>query len=481
MKRLVCGVAAVLALAALSAIEVNEGELQATGATAGAVQFENYGGPHSVIESANAIAEIGASLGRAVAAMPDEYAEIQPTGKYTLIHAVGGAGEGRLDADILVLNATAGVDHIRNLRRIIGGYVQTAYGYDAADADAIATFITVYNAVYRSDIAAFARKYKESVVQLLDARTVGLSTRWQDWAGGTQIVIPLGTFRDDGSLSVDTSIISDERVREALRKEEGRAVETREQLTALKEREGADAAQKAKEAQREATEKRSAGDKAGAAEAARTATEQQELADRKRTEVQAEKSDIERDRQALERLPVADERDYITVLFSAHGTDDRFTLVTVDGTHGTVVREAAGGQIRRDVVYAVHGVTVRGADGEERSFDELYLAVCGENSGKSAVRLCLISSAMQEIVKESTETLSERSPLVLIDGGYYVIIAADGGHYVAVYDKSLQLRHRSEVSVSPTTPLNQTPQGLLVSAADGTPHLLNTTDLRTIW
>ena len=487
MKKIVCAFAAAFALATAGAIEVNEGELQAAGAETGAIQFENYGGPHAVIETANAIVGIGSALGRRVAENPDESAVLDPNGKYTLIHAVDADDSGKLDADILVLNANAGVDHIRNLRRIITGYLQAAYRYDPADAETIATFITVYNAVYRGDFASFTSKYKESVTAHLVPERVGLSTRWQDWAGGTQIVIPLGTFRDDGTRSVDTSTISDEKVIDALRKEDDKAVEKREQLADIKERESTDAQQKANDAQKDATQKRSEGDKAGAAKSAQTATEQQQIADRKRTEVQEEKNDIAHDKKALEKeaaeqektAPV-DESNYIVGLF-ANSAGSAYTLTTVDGATGTVVREAAVSQIRRDVVYAVHNVTITDDEGQENRFDELYLAVCGENSGKSAVRLCLIDSKSMEIQKESAETLSEQSPLVPLADGYCVIVQEDGTCYAAIYDKALTQLAKSEAAVSPATPFNQTPQGILVSDRDGKPHLLKTSDLSTIW
>ena len=473
--------AAAFALSSLAAIEVNEGELEAASSAATTIQFENYAGPHAVIETADAITGIGTALGRAVADAPDDYAEIQPAGKYTLIHAVSADDSGKLDADILVLNATAGVDHIRNLRRILTGYLVAAYSYETAEADAIATFITVYNAVYRGEISTFIEKYKSSVVQLLDASKVGLSTRWQEWAGNTQIVIPLGTFREDGSLSVDTSTISDEKVLDALRKEDDKSVEKREQLNAIKEKESTDAQQKANEAQKDAAQKRSEGDKEGAKASAKTATEQQQIADRKRTEVQEEQKDIERDKKALEKEEAVDENGYLVGLFSADNKGSRFTLVTVDGADGKVVREAAVSQIRSAVVYAVHGIMVTNDEGERKNYDELYLAICGENSGKSAVRLCLIDSKGVEIVKESAETLSEHSPLVPLGDGYCVIIAEAGKYYAAIYDKTLTQLHKSAVAVSPATPFNQTPQGLLVSDSDGKPHLLKTDDLSTIW
>lgn len=472
MKRFVCGVAAAFALFAASAIEVNESEIKATSQEAEKIQFENYAGPHTVIESADAIRNIGISLGSRIAEAPEENATYDPAGKYTLVHAVStnadSAAEesGKFDADILVLNSTAGVDHINNLRRIVAGFVQAAYGYTADEADTLAIFVTVYNAVYRGEMGTFIEKYKNAVVEQLTESRAGLSTNWRDWAGGTQIVIPLGTSPDGTPVGIDTSTISDENVIEALRKEDDHAIETREKLNDIKSRESGDAAQNAKDAQKDAAQKKQEGDKAGAAKSAQTASEQQQIADKKRGEVQAENKALADDKKELAGQAQTDEAALVTGLFSADNKGTLYTLVTVDGTTGKVVRRSDLKHIRSAVVYAVDG---------------LYLAICGENKGKAAVRLCLIDSTSLEIAQESKETLSESSPLVSANGGWYAIVQEGGSCYAAFFDKTLTMKYKSDVPVSPATPFNQTAQGILVSEPNGKPHLLDAGNLSTVW
>ncbi|MBR6154665.1 MAG: hypothetical protein IKQ43_09565, partial [Treponema sp.] len=273
MKKIFCTLMMTSALLVSAfALNVDEVELKVPGSV-DAVQFENYGGPHAHIDTADAIVNIGAELGRDVAADLEKSEYYRPNAKYSLIHVVDpSVTEGR-DADILILNETAGVDHIKNLRRIVTGFLQAAYNYSREDAEVIATYVTVYNAVYRQQIQVFQERYKPAVLSYLDADKVGLSTNWEDWAGKTQIVIPLNDV-NSGISVVDTTTISDDKVVEALRQEEDKAIEVREDMTDLKQREATSATEKAQEAQKDATVQRNAGNTEQATQSAKTAITQ---------------------------------------------------------------------------------------------------------------------------------------------------------------------------------------------------------------
>lgn len=200
------------------------------------VEFINYEGPHSVVESAESIRSIGSALGSVIASGAARAGE---AGRYLVIHAVDPSVKEGLDADILIVGEGARVDHIRNLRRIIAGYLQAAYKYSPEDADTLATFITVYNAVYRGNLAYFGSKYKPVVMKELDAATAGLALRWDEWPGRSRIVIPLSSRAGSGVVgSVDTSPITDKATVESLGREAGTeaAIEDRQDMVDLKER-----------------------------------------------------------------------------------------------------------------------------------------------------------------------------------------------------------------------------------------------------
>lgn len=478
MKKRFCVLALCAAmLVRLAAIEVAEQELRVPGSDA--IQFENYGGPYAVIESADAIIGIGTALGTEVAAALETAATIQPGAKYTLVHVVGDQAQDGLDADILLLNETAGVDHIRNLRRIVTGYLEAAYGYTRDDAETLATFVTVYNAVYRGQLAVFGEKYKDSVLQQLSEADVGLSTNWQDWAGHTQLVIPLNDVTSTDA-AVDTTTISDENVMEALREEADKGIAEREALADIKEREAAGAAEKAQAAQKDAAQQRKDGDTAGAAQSAQESTAQQQIADRKSAEVKNDRQSIAKDKETIAAAAPGAER-YLTGLFVADAAKGLYRLVTLDGDTGAIIRRSPVAQIRGKTVYGVSGVTVTQEDGTTVTFPELYLAVCGVNEGKSAVKLCLLDTERLELQKQSAETLAEGTSLVPYNGVFYAVVQQGKECFAAAFDKNLAMTQKSALAVKPTTPFNITDRGILVTAADGNPRLLDPRDLSTLW
>lgn len=254
---------AVLAVALLSstaaALEVDRTEIRRTNGEI--VEFQNYNGPHAIVESASSITAIGNSLGRQVSSNVNKPGSYNANGKYSVIHAYDASETGKYDADIIFINANASVDHIRNLRRIIAGYLTSAYGYSASDASTLATFVTVYNAVYRGQLDVFKARYKNAVTKNLTAADCGLSTRWSDWPGHSQIVIPLFDLNSDLS-SVDTSVISDGKVVDSMREQDDRGVDERKNLVDLKEREAEKYAEKAQQEQDKADDARKTADTA---------------------------------------------------------------------------------------------------------------------------------------------------------------------------------------------------------------------------
>jgi hypothetical protein len=207
--------AAIVLCTVVPALDVDESEISS--ARGAAIEFINYEGPHAVIQTAAEIRGIGQSLGTSIAGGEKRAGEI---GRYFVIHAVDPAVKTGLDADIIVLGEGARVDHVKNLRRIVAGYLEKAYGYSTKDADTLAVFITIYNAVHRGDVGYFASKYKPVVTKELSPANAGLSVRWDEWAGRSRIVIPLTTKAGSGVLgSVDTTPITDKSTVQGLKAE----------------------------------------------------------------------------------------------------------------------------------------------------------------------------------------------------------------------------------------------------------------------
>jgi Borrelia P83/100 protein len=276
--RLVALAACLLALAALDStaqaaggLSPDKGEIES--ASSAKIVFVSYEGPSTRIDSATNIAGIGSSLGN----------ELRGSGgparagdaRYRVIRAVDLTVKEGLDADIIVLGQDAQVDHIRNLRRIIAGYLSAAWGYSEKDAATLAVFVTVYNAVHRGEMKYFDAKYKAVVRKELSPESAGLALNYTEWPGKSRIVIPLSAGAKVGALgAIDTGAVSDKKVAESLKAQPDKGVPDRQALVDVKERE---AAQKQADADKQkadlaAAEKKLADDKAKA-EADRAALE----------------------------------------------------------------------------------------------------------------------------------------------------------------------------------------------------------------
>ncbi len=249
MKKFTAFVAAVFfAATSLSALSVDRDELNTTQNTT--IEFINYVGPHKVIDSLEAIKAIGTALGTVISKDVTVASDAGNKAKYYVIHAVDPSENGKLDADILIIGKDALVDHIRNMRHIIASYLSAAYGYTEQDAQTIATFVTVYNAVYRGDMETFNKKYKNAVTKNLTSENCGLSVNYKDWAGKSEIVIPL--FDVKGGIStVDTSVISDTKVVDSMQEDDDKNIDSRKDMVDLKEREAEKATEKAQDSQQQ--------------------------------------------------------------------------------------------------------------------------------------------------------------------------------------------------------------------------------------
>lgn len=511
----------------LFAVEVNKKELESV--SEDAVVFENYTGPHSVINTAAQISGIGSSLGKVISKNVEEKGTAGTVARYQVIHAVDPSETGKLDADIFVIGTSSTIDHIKNVRRIIAGYLAQTYGYSAADANTIATFVTVYNAVYRNKLNVYQQKYKKIVTDNLSQEKCGIALSYKEWPGNTQIVIPLNDVKG-GLSSVDTSVISDKQVVKSMQGEEDKGVESRKQMVDIKEREADNAQEQANAAQKKATEEtaklneaqakaeqaeKDAVDAKMAAEEAKQKAEEnpedkqaqkeaeeaqekaeeaqkeaeeqkqsvieqaekaeeakeeaaaaQAKADTKRTEAQSERTSIAQDQQTLVREQTVNES--APSVYGLKAVDELgvlSTLVKLNATNGNVIKESPVTVIRSRTICEA---------------GENYIAIAGTTIGNGAVKLVLIDKENMEIVKESNETVAETSVLVENNGNYYCVIQEGSNWVVAKFNSNADNLLKSPVSVKQATPITVTSNGILVTTTSNKPVLLNTKDLTII-
>ena len=511
----------------LCAQKVDEEELKSAGNDT--IVFINYTGPHSKIDSLASIKQLGSNLGTVVAKDTSKATSAGNPAKYSVIHAIDPEETGKLDADIILVGADATVDHIDNLRRIIASYLVAAYGYSEKDAETVAVFVTVYNAVYRGNFDAYQKKYKKIVLDNLSPSNCGLSVNYTDWPGKSQIVIPL--YDVNGGLStVDTSVISDTQVVKSMQEDDGKNVESRKEMVDIKEREAENASQKAQEAQKnavqeqkklteekqkteaaqqeaetaqkeaetaqkkadenpddaeaqkeaeekkiEAEEKQVAYEEqktaqeeqqAAADNAAKEAAEQQAVADKKTSEAQEERKTIAQDQAEVIKKEI--ENAAAPSVYGIELTNDATMLsglIKVNTSTGEVIKSSPVTYIRNRTMFQA---------------GENFVAIAGENKGNGTVKLVLLSPDTMEIIKESNETVAENSVLVQDNGEYYCIVQDGKISTLAKYDSELNLKLKSSASLKPATPVTIAGQHIVVTGADGNVKVLDKSDLNEI-
>lgn len=504
----------VLSMLPLAALEVDKEELKSVGSDT--VVFINYTGPQSVIQTKSQIAEIGAGMGRNVAVDPSKSGNFGSSSKYQIIHAIDPSQTDKLDADILIIGPNATVDHIKNLRTIISSYLVSAYDYSQSDADTLAVFITVYNAVYRGNLDAYNQKYKSVVMNNLTSDKAGLSVNYEEWPGKSQIVIPLAKI-GGGLSTIDTSVISDENVVDSMQEDDDKGIDDRKKLVDIKEREAEEATEKAQTSQKKATEEQkklvtekkaleekkqeveeaekkveeNPNDKEAkkALEEAKKAVEEQEevveeqeevtkkaleeatkeqvIADKKLAEAIEERKEIAQDQKEV----IAEEAKNAAVVNTAYGlrlSEEKellSTLVKMDADTGRIIKESPVTVIRNRIVYP---------EGEN------FVAIAGKTGGNATVKLVTLDGTNMEIINESAQTIAEDSAIVTHNGYYYAVIDDGSKYTLGKFKSDLTLEYSSRMNVEPSTPIMVTDKGVVVTASNGSLVLLQADNLSQI-
>jgi len=251
------------------------------------VRFENYTGEPSKREAPARIRGIGAYLSRRANGTVNRRVDYYL--KYSIIHAVSNRAKERLSADIFSVHRQAKVNHIRNIRRIISGYLQTEYGYNAGEAAALALFVTYYNAVYRGNMTYISKTYKPVVVGHLTADTAGLAIDYREWPGKTRVLIPLS----GGDINPD--IISGKKVKREVRKDD-RNIKPRKTLVTIKK----------KKINRESTELKKRETDLSAKK--RETEKEKEQVKRNKRELEKEKEKLKKEKERIEKIKDPEKR-----------------------------------------------------------------------------------------------------------------------------------------------------------------------------
>ncbi|OHD07284.1 MAG: hypothetical protein A2086_05445 [Spirochaetes bacterium GWD1_27_9] len=213
-------------------LQIDENEIKSVKTD---IQFVNYTGKHTYIETVFDIRLIGTKLANGV---KDNDIPFNYLMKYSIIHAIDQSDDTKFNAAIFSIDKDAKVDHIRNVREIISAYLEKKFGYTRKDGFTLATFLTFYNATYRGNVEYFTEKYKPIVIKHITKENVGISVKYFEWPGATKILIPLTEDAKKGNLSsLDTTELTDKKVIEDLKTRDDKGIKERKDMVDLKEKE----------------------------------------------------------------------------------------------------------------------------------------------------------------------------------------------------------------------------------------------------
>jgi len=231
MKRVLFTIIIVLtALTSLSALEVDIDEISKSER----VNFTHYQGRGRKYESVSQIKSIGYQLSykKSKGRESDIFRYHM---KYHVLRVSADEPE-MYSSDIFFIDRDARVDHIKNVRRILSAYLEGMYDYTVREADAIALYLTYYNAVHRGDTDYFASKYSGKIMKHINKRNAGISTKYNEWPGKTAIVIPLTKESKKGKIEkIDPFTISDEKTTREVKKDRENGKDRKELIELKKE------------------------------------------------------------------------------------------------------------------------------------------------------------------------------------------------------------------------------------------------------
>lgn len=539
MKKIIAALILLPLSLCLYTLEVDRKEID-PGDAGRTIEFINYTGPQTITNTAAEIRAIGTEIAKTLSPAIASKTSLSAgdTTSYRIIHAVDPALATGFDADIVILGANAGVDHIDNVRRIISSYLSRAYGYSEKDSSTLATFITIYNALNRGKLSVLKERYKPVVIGYLNPEFVGMSLRYDEWAGKTQILIPLSEARLSGTISaIDTTILTEGSVVQKMKEDEGKGIDTRKDMVDLKERETDAAAERAAQAQSEAaktkTEERDQKKEVSVAE--KTASEAEAKAIEERKKAKANPNDTFQQEKALQaekdaeikKEELSEKKETLSAIQEKRTEKESLaekdqSLADTKQSEVRNERKEIASDVQKEIDerkkadLAAQATALASADPSvalkitdtkdllceivlinlndgkvmktspinsirgRAVFDtgSALMAVAGKKGGSAAIRLVLINSDTLEMIKQGEDSISETSMLIQNNNDYYAVIENSSKSYViGRFDKELTVKAKSAVEVQSSTAIIVTSKGLLVQDKDGIIVLLRATDL----
>lgn len=151
------------------------------------IDFQNKTRKKAASETKLLHESIGKTLGSMISKDPSE----MHSQEGVRVIRVSAAEKNKIGADLLFLDANTKFGHINSIQRVLSGYIQTAFSYNNAKADILATYVLYYNGMHRGDVRFFESKYTNALLKKLNSPNIGIALSYKDWPGKTELIIPI--------------------------------------------------------------------------------------------------------------------------------------------------------------------------------------------------------------------------------------------------------------------------------------------------
>jgi|GEM_PF-5332371 len=464
----------------------------------GDLNFENYTGKYNgPVSTANEIMAIGRELAdKSIVINTERYD--YGTNKYTVIHKIGSSKEEGFSAAIFFLGDNAGVDHIRNLRAIIQGYLENAYGYNEDDSRVLAKFITIYNGVHRNDMDFYNSKYKKIVLDELNDNDVGLSLSYKEWPGHTQIVIPLRDDATGGQKSLKPSELVDDEVLEELEKQESKevAIQSKQELIeALKNQKASneelikDKQENIEKKEKELDNQQQSLDEqkqdAETQEEQEVIDDQQQSLDEQKDELEDNKEEVAKDQEEQEALDEAESglRNEVVEDVNEQLAEDNKPNEEIESDQIETIPTFFADSIYNNdikmmlaklmIVNIINGEQIEGTEVLDNIINRTILSLNDgsllalQKDGENA-KLSLVKNDNLTFIAETESNISSYSMIVIIDKGILAISSTeDGNWYLTRYDNSLKIQVQSIAKIDQYTYIKIEGNEIIVKDTEG--------------
>ena len=486
---------------------VSEEEILSIRDQSGDILFENYVGPVTVFNTREQITGIGMFLGSKSSESPAW------GNKYQLYHSYQPEITEGLDGDILVLLPDAGVDHIKNLRMILSGYLQSVYSYEQKQAEVLAEFITYYNAIYYKNLPHFTSRYKEGVLQYLSAQNAGLSTHFSEWAGKSRLVIPIKSGNmilkdEEATPGLDTSIISQPEVVEEMRKEDDKALETRKEMVEIREdeldqqqdvldqkqeelqKEEKDVDQQIQEQQEViASTEVDSPEAQEAQEELKTLEKEKEVIEEEKTTLEEKQDEILKEQEEVfeMRKEIAEDENILNQQEEKTSTEGLIAssdtralwFIKIDesgipSSFGRLCKIAENGEIlQKSTLNSIRGNSIIDSG-------ENIVVIAGNDGANTSVKPVLIDKNTLEIVKQGDQAVYAGNRIWTDNSNLFIITRNNSDWVLGKYTNDLVLQESSEIRINPDTAILFEGDSVLIQNANGDISVLSVQDLSEI-